>query len=166
MMLKNISRAVRVARCNTGHGEAGPKPALQCAGLALWGGFCLSRIFMFYLLLFYLFYFQRAIDHDFSRHIYVPKFGAKVLPPRGRVCGRAVRCVWKSIRSLLPRLSTVLRESREGEKARSPTCALTIKNQSRHYDKWALCKHVRNNWRANICGQFHVYLTCLNSHLA
>ena len=48
---------------------------------------------MFYLLLFYLFYFQRAVDHDFSRHIYVqcvPKFGAKVLP-RGRVCGRAVR---------------------------------------------------------------------------
>ena len=59
--------------------------------------------------------------------------------------GSAGRCVWKSIRSLLPRLSTVLRESREGEKARSPTCALTIKNQSRHYDKWALCKHVRNN---------------------
>ena len=75
---------------------------------------------MFYLLLFYLFYFQRAVDHDFSRHIYVPKFGAKVLPPWPRVWpGSAGRCVWKSIRSLLPRLSTVLREiSQSPEKER------------------------------------------------
>ena len=125
-------------------GRRGPNPRCSALGLALWGGFCLSRIFMFYLILFYLFFFQRAVDHDFSRHIYVPKFVAKVLPPRGRVCGRAVRCVWKSIRSLLPSLSTVLREiSQSPEKAPSPACAFTIKNQSRHYDKWALCKHVR-----------------------
>ena len=58
--------------------------------------------------------------------------------------GSAGRCVWKSIRSLLPSLSTVLREiSQSPEKAPSPACAFTIKNQSRHYDKWALCKHVR-----------------------
>ena len=93
MMLKNISRAVRVARCNTGHGEAGPKPALQCAGLALWGGFCLSRIFMFYLLLFFYSIFSELSTMTFRVNLRAirAKVWCKSLTPCGRVCGRAVR---------------------------------------------------------------------------